>query len=286
MQKMIDGKALATDIQLEIKKDIHSKQLNPGLAIILVGNDPASHLYVAKKKIASADVGIDFHEYLLAENSTEKQVLECVDFLNKDKKVDAILVQLPLPKHLDTNKIISAINPKKDVDGFHKENIKNFLKNKALITPGLPLGILKLLEYTKEDLKNKTAVIISRSTIFSAPMIKILGDRNMKVKLIKPDNKALGKTTAQADILIVSCGKPFLIKEDMVKKNAIVIDIGTNKIDNDYVVGDVDYSDVFPKVKFITPVPGGVGPMTVAMLLYNTVKLAEGPERSRKAEVK
>jgi len=284
--KILDGKALAEQIQLKIKQDLYSKNLRPGLAIILVGEDPASQLYVRKKKIACQDVGIDFHEYLLAANTPQLHILEIIDFLNKDKNVNAILVQLPLPKQFDTDKIIKAIDPQKDVDGFHPSNIKDFIKNEALITPGLPLGILKLIEATKENLANQQAVIVSKSKIFSQPMIKILTDRKMKVSLINPDAKNLKEISSKADLLIVSCGKPFLIKEAMVKANSIIIDVGTNKIDNDYVVGDVDYSTVFPKVKFITPVPGGVGPMTVAMLLYNTMKLAEGPEQSRRSEIK
>jgi len=275
MNKIIDGKVLAETIQQNIQTEIASKHLEPSLAIILVGDDSASQLYVELKKKACHRAGIDFHEYLLVKNSTEEQVLASIDFLNKDASTDAILVQLPLPEHLDTNKIIKALDPIKDVDGFHPENIKAFLKDQALITPGLPLGILRLLESTKEELKNKSAVIVSKSEVFSQPMIKILEDRQIKVKLVRPDDKNLVSETSQADILIVSCGQPFLIKGEMVKESAIIIDVGTNKIDNDYVVGDVDYADVFPKVKFITPVPGGVGPMTVAMLLYNTVKLTK-----------
>ncbi|MBU1202520.1 bifunctional 5,10-methylenetetrahydrofolate dehydrogenase/5,10-methenyltetrahydrofolate cyclohydrolase [Patescibacteria group bacterium] len=275
MDKIIDGQKLAEKIRQEIKQEICAKKLKPSLAVILVGSDPASQLYVSKKKKASQDVGIDFHEYLLEADSSQEKVLEVIDFLNKDTSVDAILVQLPLPKHLDTDTIIKAIDPKKDVDGFHPDNIKDFLNDKALITPGLPLGVLRILEHTNQNLENKTAVIVSKSTVFAGPMIKILEDRKIKVQQIMPDDKNLGAKTSQADILIVSCGKAFFIKEDMVKNDSIVIDIGTNKIDNNYVVGDVDYSAVFDKVKFITPVPGGVGPMTVAMLLYNTVKLAE-----------
>lgn len=272
---MLDGKNLAAEIQSEIKKEIFQKKLRPGLAVILIGSDPASNLYVSKKKQAAQDVGIEFHEYLLEEDVSQEEVLECINFLNNDDKTNAILVQLPLPKHLDTDKIIRAIDPKKDVDGFHPENIKDFLQDKAIITPGLPLGVLRLLEQTGEDLRYKKAVIVSKGKVFSQPMIKILEDREMEVELIKPDDKNLSAKTLEADVLVASCGKAFLIKEDMVKKDAIVIDIGINKIDNDYVVGDVDYSAVFEKVKFITPVPGGVGPMTIAMLLYNTVILAE-----------
>jgi len=240
MNKILDGIKIGQQIQQEIKEDLAKKNIRPGLAVVLVGEDAPSQLYVSKKKKACQEVGIDFHEYLLDVDTSQEHLLETIDFLNKDENVDAILVQLPLPEQFDTDKIITALDPKKDVDGFHKENIKNFLKDKSIITPGLPLGVLRLIEQTKEKLGNKQAVIVSKGKIFSQPMIKILEDRKMKVSLVKP-----------------------------------VIDIGINKIDKDYVVGDVDYSGVFDKVKFITPVPGGVGPMTIAMLLYNTVKLAE-----------
>ncbi|OGY93974.1 MAG: hypothetical protein A2406_03670 [Candidatus Komeilibacteria bacterium RIFOXYC1_FULL_37_11] len=275
MNKILDGKILAEKIQSNLRKEISDQHLTPGLAIILVGQDPASQLYVAKKKIASRDVGINFHEYLLMASVDESEILQTIDFLNKDEDIDAILVQLPLPEKFDTDKIIKAIDPKKDVDGFHPQNIKNFLKNKARITPGLPLGILRLIEETQEDIQGKEAVIVSKSHVFCKPMSKILTDRQAKVVIVNPQDKNLGVITSRADILIVSCGQPFLIKENMVKKDVIVIDVGTNKIDKNYIIGDVDYSTVFPKAKFITPVPGGVGPMTVAMLLYNTVKLAK-----------
>lgn len=275
MNKILDGKILAEKIQSNLRKEISDQHLIPDLAIILVGQDPASKLYVAKKKIASRDVGINFHEYLLASSVNEAEIFQTIDFLNRDPDIDAILVQLPLPEKFDTDKIIKAIDPKKDVDGFHPQNIKNFLQDKAYITPGLPLGILRLIEETREDIKDKEAVIVSKSQVFCEPMKKILSDRQAKVTIINPHDKNLKTITSQADILIVACGQPFMIKENMVKKDAIVIDVGTNKIDKNYIVGDVDYSTVFAKAKFITPVPGGVGPMTVAMLLYNTVKLAK-----------
>ena len=275
MDKIIDGQKLAEKIRQEIKQEIYAKKLKPSLAVILVGDDPASHLYVSKKKKASKEVGIEFHQYLMDKDTPEEKIISAINFLNNDPDVDAILVQLPLPKNLDTDKIIKSIDPRKDVDGFHPQNIKDFLNNKALIIPGLPLGILKLMESTKEDLADKKAAIISRSSVFCQPMEKILLDKKMTVEIIRPDDKNLKNKCLEADLLIVSCGQPFFISADMVKKDSIIIDVGTNKIDNDCVVGDVDYSAVFDKVKFITPVPGGVGPMTVAMLLYNTVKLAE-----------
>jgi methylenetetrahydrofolate dehydrogenase (NADP+)/methenyltetrahydrofolate cyclohydrolase len=275
MNKMIDGKKLAENIQVEISKEIFQKGIRPSLAVVLVGDDPASRLYVNLKKKASQKVGIDFHEYLLVKKSTEQEVLETIDFLNKDKDIDAILIQLPLPKHFDTDKIIQAMDPAKDVDGFHPASIKKFLKGQSGFVPGLSLGIFKLIKSTEEELKGKNAVIVAKSDILYQPVAKLLNDQGVATAIVRPDDRNLKDETIKADILIVACGSPFFIKEDMVKQDSIVIDVGTNKIDNDYIVGDVDYTNVFQKAKFITPVPGGVGPMTVAMLLYNTLQLAE-----------
>lgn len=275
MAEIIDGKKLAEDIKLKIRQEIVDKKLTPHLAVILVGNDPASQIYVGLKKRACEQVGIEFHEYLITASCQTKDILETIEFLNNDKDVDAILVQLPLPKHLDTDEIIRNIKSTKDVDGFHPANIKKLLNNQTDFIPGLPLGIIKLLESTNENLANKQAVIIAKSEVFYQPLAKLLQNKKIKTEIINPQDKNLSTKTKQADILITAVGQPFFIKADMVKKDVIIIDIGTNKIDNKYIVGDVDYSDVFPKTRYITPVPGGVGPMTVAMLLYNTVQLAK-----------
>lgn len=274
-EKMLDGKALGQEIQADIAKKIFQGKIKPSLAVLLIGNDPASRLYVDLKKKASQKVGINFHEYLLLEDTPQDKILEVIDFLNKDEETDAILVQLPLPQHLDTDLIIKSIDPKKDVDGFHPKNIENLLNGKSSFIPGLPLGIIKLLEATKEDLTAKKSLIISKSDVFFRPLNKLLADKGLETKVVKPDDPELKNLSLDADVLIVSCGKAFFINPDMVKKDAIVIDVGTNTLDKDHTVGDVDYTNVFPKAKFITPVPGGVGPMTVAMLLYNTLKLAE-----------
>ncbi len=275
MAKIIDGKALAEQIQLELTQKIKQQKLTPNLAVILVGDDPASHLYVSLKKKACQKIGIIFHEYLLPGNTTEKKVLETISFLNHDPKIDAVLIQLPLPQALDTDKIISALDPKKDVDGFHPQNIEKLLRQESDFIPGLSLGILKLIESTHEDLAGKKAVIIAKSQIFYRPLAKLLNDQGVATAIISPQDKNIKDQAVQADILIVACGKAFFITGEMVKDGAIVIDVGTNKIDRGHVVGDVDYNEVFEKASHITPVPGGVGPMTVAMLLYNTVKLAE-----------
>ncbi len=272
MAQIIDGKKIAENIKAEIAGEIFQNFYHPNLAVLLIGDDEASKLYVALKKEAAKIVGIEFNEYLMPANTSQDQVLEAINFLNKDEDTDAILVQLPLPKHLDTDAIIQSIDPNKDVDGFHPENIKKLLNKQTDFIPGLPLGIIKLLESTGENLKNKKAVIIAKSEIFYQPLKKLLNDLKVATEIVDPKNKDIKKITQQADILISAAGMAFFITADMVKEKAIVIDVGTNKV-NDYTVGDIDYSSVFAKASHITPVPGGVGPMTVAMLLYNTLQL-------------
>ncbi|MBP9802490.1 bifunctional 5,10-methylenetetrahydrofolate dehydrogenase/5,10-methenyltetrahydrofolate cyclohydrolase [Patescibacteria group bacterium] len=272
MAQIIDGKKIAEDIKAEIAGDIFQNSYTPNLAVILIGSDEASRLYVSLKKEAAKIVGVEFHEYLMPDNIPQTEVLKAIDFLNKDESTDAILVQLPLPTGLDTDEIISHIDPKKDVDGFHPENIKKLLNNSTDFIPGLPLGIIKLLESTKENLTNKKAVIIAKSEIFYQPLKKLLNDLEIDTQIANPKDKDIEEITRQADILVSAVGMPFFVTADMIKEKAIVIDVGTNKV-KDYSVGDVDYSAAFTKVSHITPVPGGVGPMTVAMLLYNTLEL-------------
>jgi len=274
MANIIDGRKLADQIQADLAKEIYSKHLQPNLAVILVGDDPASHIYVGKKKEACAKVGIEFHGYFMDQNSTTEQILETVNFLNKDESIDAILVQLPLPDQIDTDKVIEAMDPAKDVDGFHPQTVQKLLAGQPSIVPGLPLGIIKLLESTAENLAGKKCIVIANSDEFFTPLAKLLADKNIEAELVHPENKDIKKISATADILISACGKAFFVTADMVRQGAIVIDVGTNKV-GDHTVGDVDYSTVFEKASWITPVPGGVGPMTVGMLLYNTVKLAE-----------
>ena len=272
---MIDGKALAESIQQQLKKEITTKNLKPNLAVVLVGDDSASQIYVNLKKKACHQAGIEFHEYLLDADCSEEHILSTIDFLNKDNHIDAILIQLPLPKKFNTNKIIKAMNPDKDVDGFHPQNIDKFLTNQSGFVPGLSLGIFKLIASTEEKLQNKQAVIIAKSDIFYRPLAKLLNDQGVSTIIAHPDDQDIKTKTLEADILVAAAGQAFFVTADMVKDDAIIVDVGTNKIDNNYVVGDVDYSAIFQKASHITPVPGGVGPMTVAMLLYNTVRLAE-----------
>lgn len=280
MATLINGKAMALQIQENLKQEIKTKKLNPSLAVVLVGEDPASKLYVNLKKKACAEVGISFHDYLLAVDTKTEKVLEVINFLNKDKDVNAILVQLPLPEHLDKEKIIAAVDPAKDVDGFHPTNLKKLLNDQADFIPGLSLGIMKLITSTAENLEGKQALIISKSEIFYKPLAKILNDQKVCTAIVGPKDKNLKNKCLAADILVVAGGQPAFITGDMVKDDSIIIDVGTNKLANGKLVGDVDYESVAPKVKFITPVPGGVGPMTVAMLLYNTVQLSQNKKSS------
>jgi len=267
--QLIDGKALADKILLELKDKVAQLSRPPGLAVILIGDDPASHRYVKKKKEASQKIGINFCDYLCGgkfyPNTSEKEILEMIDFLNKDKTIDAIIVQLPLPKKFNTQKIINAIDPKKDIDGFHP-------KNKTIVSP-LIQAINEVLKQTKENLKGKKILIVSKNPIFADPLKQSLEKQGLKTETVKPDAKLVEKTK-QADILVTVVGQPGLIKKTMVKKNTIVIDAGTTLIGENKWQGDVD-----PKVaevaSWLTPVPGGVGPLTVAFLLKNTVELAK-----------
>lgn len=274
--KIIDGKKLSEKILLDLRKKIVTMKRPPGLGAILVGDDPASHLYVSTKKKACIKVGIDFHDYLCGSqghpSETTKDVIKVIDYLNNDDSVDGVIIQLPLPENFDTKALIDKINPAKDVDGFLSQDPKDVLDEKIVITPPLINAVNHALESTKVDLNNKPAVIISNSPIFSDPMKKALEDKGLKVKTIGPD-QGFEKITTSADVLITIVGKPHFIKASAIKKDAIVIDIGTTLVGEKKWAGDVD-----PEVKkiagYITPVPGGIGPLTVAMLLKNTYDLA------------
>lgn len=263
--QIIDGKALADTIRQETAAQIAKLGIVPGLAAILVGHDAASELYVSLKAKAAKEVGIMFSLYRFPNNASEAEILEAINWLNQDKNIDGILVQLPLPAHLDENKIIQAIDPKKDADGFH---------GKDYVIPGLANGILQLLLSTKENLKDKQALIIARSVEFTGSLSYILQEFGIANKTISPDDNDVKTQTQEADIIIIAAGKPQWIKKEDIKSGAIIIDVGTNRLSDNSVVGDVDFADCLEKASWITPVPGGVGPMTVAMLLKNTVSLS------------
>ena len=262
---IINGKTLAKEICQETKEQIKKLGITPGLAAILVGHDPASELYVKLKAKAAKAVGVVFHLYRFPDNITEAELLEAIAWLNQDKDIDGILVQLPLPGQLDENKIIQAIAAKKDADGFH---------GKDYIIPGLANGILQLLASTNENLKSKQALIVARSPEFTGSISHLLREFGIANSIASPDDNDIKTKTQGADILIVAAGMPNWIKKEDIKPGAIIIDVGTNRLADGTVVGDVDFADCADKASWITPVPGGVGPMTVAMLLKNTVALA------------
>ncbi len=271
--QIIDGKTLAEKIKHEVGLKISEKNLLPNLAVIIAGDDPASHLYVKIKQKACYQVGIEFHKYLFQGDYTTKEIIETINFLNDDQVIDAILVQLPLPENIDEDLIIKAIDPTKDVDCLHPENIKKIIAGKPDIVSPLAQGIIHLLESIPEKLKNKKAIIIAKSEYLFLTLKTLLADKKIFVEQINPIHPDLIKKTKTADILISAVGEPFFIKKEMIKDGVIMIDVGTNKLSIGITVGDVDYSEVFPKCSYITPVPGGVGPMTVAMLLKNTLFL-------------
>lgn len=271
--QILDGKTLAEKIKLAVRQEIIEKNLTPNLAVILIGDDPASHLYVKIKQKACQLVGIEFHKYLFQGAYSEKDIIETINFLNNDPAIDAILVQLPLPKDLDENLIIKAIVPTKDVDCLNPENIKKIINNKPFIISPLAQGIMTLIETIPENLENKQAIIIAKSEYIFLTLKTLLANKKINVEQIKPTDLDLAKKTKTADILITAVGEPFFIKKEMVKEGVILIDVGTNRINENYTIGDADYSNVFPFCSHITPVPGGVGPMTVAYLLKNTIFL-------------
>jgi len=283
--KLIDGKIIAaavkSEIAAEVKTMIDADLKTPHLAAVLVGADPASETYVASKERACKEVGFTSSVYKLPENTTEKELLETIKFLNNDDDINGYIVQLPLPKHIDTNAIISAIDPKKDVDGFHPENVGRMVMDMPCFVPATPAGIMTLLERSNIETEGKNCVVVGRSNIVGTPM-SILLSRNSKkanctVTLCHSRTKNLKEICASADILVAAIGKPEFITADMVKDGAVVVDVGIHRIEDNSekgykIVGDVKFDEVAPKSSFITPVPGGVGPMTIVSLLENTLR--------------
>jgi len=273
--KIIDGKAIAEKIKDNIAKEIFThKEMRPNLAIILVGDREDSKLYVSLKEREGIKVGIDTHIYRMAENVSESELLDCIRFLNNDDMIDAILVQLPLPKGFDTDGVIRSIDKKKDVDGFHPDNLEELFKScnhKQVISPVFK-AVLAILSDCKCDLKDKQVCIVSNSDIFGKSLAKVFACEQSQVEVIKPDDKQMAEKVKKADILVTAVGQPGLIVGDMIKADAVVIDIGITK-KGDKVHGDVDFDSLKDNSGYITPVPGGVGPITIAMLFENTLKL-------------
>lgn len=275
---ILDGKKLSTKTMAKIKTeviDLQKKDITPGLAVILIGSDPASAAYVNMKSKACKDVGIYSIVHEMPQSISQENILEIIDMMNKNTNIDGILVQLPLPKHIDTTLILEAIQPHKDVDGFHPYNVGRLVAKLDCFIPATPYGVMKLLQEYNIDVQGKDVCVVGASNIVGKPMATLLLNANATVDICHIYTKNLKEHTIKADIICVGVGVVNLIKEDMVKDGAIIIDIGINKLQNGKLVGDVDFDNVSKKSSYITPVPGGVGPMTIAMLLENTIKSAK-----------
>ncbi len=271
--QQINGKKIAD----QILKSISHKESKTKLAVILIGKNPASRLYVKIKEEKAKKIGINFEKHLLSTDSKQKCIIELIQKLNTDKSVSAILVQLPLPKHLNTHKIIKTIHPNKDADGIHPKHLKLLKQGKLPpILPATTGAILEAIKSTKINLKNKSVAIIGKSTIVGLPTYYYLKNKVKKINIYDSSTKNLKNKTSQADILIVAIGQPKYITEEYIKQNAIVIDVGINKVGNK-TIGDVDQNSVAKKASYLTPVPGGIGPLTVSILLQNTIKLNSSP---------
>ena len=278
MAKIFDGKAVREynlDKIAEQVEKLKEKGVLPTLAVIIVGSDPASRIYVNNKKAACERTGMRSLEYALPEETTTEELLELIDKLNEDKEVNGILCQLPVPKHIDKNAVLERILPEKDVDCFHPENVGRLSIGNGELVPCTPMGMVKLLEYENIDPTGKHCVIIGRSDIVGKPMAMLMLARNATVSICHSKTVNLAEITRQADILVAAVGIAKFVKADMVKEGAIVLDVGMDRDENGKLCGDVDFDEVKEKASFITPVPGGVGPMTIAMLMRNTLTAAD-----------
>ena len=277
--QIIDGKQLAREIRDEIAREVEelkaSRDITPGLAVVLVGDDPASHAYVKMKAKACKEAGIYSITHEMPESISQSEIEETIVMMNKNPNIDGILVQLPLPPHIDATKILELIDPAKDVDGFHPYNFGRLMTGLEGFVPCTPLGVMEMLKAYGIDPKGKDACVVGASNIVGKPMAALLLNDFATVDICHIYTKDLAAHTKRADILVVGVGKAGLITEEMVKEGAVVIDIGINRLEDGSLVGDVDYEAVAPKCSYITPVPGGVGPMTIAMLLKNTLKAAK-----------
>ena len=276
--QLIDGKKVSNEVKQDIKTQVinlKNQGITPTLAVILVGDDKASQTYVASKEKAcvACEMGSVMHR--LPENTNENELLALIDVLNADDSIDGILVQLPLPKHIDTNKILEKIDPNKDVDGFHAINVGKLSSGLDGFVPCTPLGIMKLLDNYGINIQGLNALVIGRSNIVGKPMANLLLNAGATVTIAHSKTKDLKSVALNADLIVVAVGKPNFLKGDMVKNGTIVIDVGINRNEDGKLVGDCEFDSVSPKCSFITPVPGGVGPMTIAMLLSNTLKSAK-----------
>ena len=278
MSTLIDGKELAKKIRKNLRDEVielKDKGIIPKLAVILVGDDKASKIYVKNKSKACEDVGIEFEEYLLKEDTTMEELLKLINSLNDNSNIHGILLQSPIPTHLDINLAIKAILPEKDVDGFHPINVGKLMIGQDTFVSCTPYGIIKMLEEYNIEIEGANAVVIGRSNIVGKPIAVSLLNKNATVTICHSKTRNLEEITSTADIVIVAIGKAKFVTANMLKEGAVVIDVGINRLDDGKIVGDVDFENVKEKVSYITPVPGGVGPMTIAMLMNNVVKAAK-----------
>lgn len=278
MATLIDGKELAKKIRNNLKiecEELRQKKIFPKLAVILVGENPASLVYVKNKNKACEDVGIDFEEYKLSADITQKELINLINKLNKKEDIHGILLQSPLPNHLDATEAFNTISPKKDVDGFNPVNMGKLALGQDTFVSCTPYGVMKLLDEYNISLEGKKVTIIGRSNIVGKPLLQCCVNKSATVTMCHSKTKNLKEHTLDADILIVAIGKAKFITADMVKEGAVVIDIGINREEGKKIVGDVDFENVEEKASYITPVPGGVGPMTIAMLMNNVIKAAK-----------
>ena len=276
--QIIDGKKVSARIKEELKNqvaDLKAEGKSIGLAVMIVGNNSASRVYVDNKKKACAEIGIYSEEYALPEETTQEEILKIIDMLNKKEDIDGILVQLPLPSHLDEKKVINAISPDKDVDAFHPVNVGKIMIGNYTFAPCTPAGIIELIERSGISIEGKSCVVIGRSNIVGKPMSMLLLHKNATVTICHSRTKDLSDVVRGADIVVAAVGRAKFVTADMVKDGAVVIDVGINRMADGKLCGDVDFESVAPKCSYITPVPGGVGPMTIAMLMKNTVAAAK-----------
>ena len=275
MAVIIDGKTIAKKTRENLKKEVEELKksgITPKLAVIMVGNNPASKVYVKNKSKACDEVGIEYEEYILEENIKQEQLKNLIEKLNKDNTINGILLQSPLPANLDINEAIKKIDYNKDVDGFHPMNIGKLVLGQDTFVSCTPYGIMRLFEEYKIELSGKNVVILGRSNIVGKPLMQCCINKNATVTVCHSKTKEIEQKEKEADILITAIGKPNFIKAENVKKDAVIIDVGINRLETGKIVGDVDFEEVSKKASYITPVPGGVGPMTIAMLINNVIK--------------
>ena len=277
--QIIDGKALALSIREQIGKDVadllNTTGVKPGLAAILVGDDPASAVYVRNKKTACDKAGLYVDEYKLPVKTTQNELLALIDKMNADPKIHGILVQLPLPEHINSKVVLEAVSPEKDADGFHPFNVGRLVEGHPVFVPCTPKGVMKMIDITGQKIEGKRAVVIGRSNIVGKPVALLLMHANATVTVCHSRTKDLAAVCREANIVIAAIGRPQFVTRDMIREDAIVIDVGINRTDEGRLVGDVDFESVKEQAGWITPVPGGVGPMTIAMLLQNTLESAK-----------